>query len=165
MSICRIRAATRRERSAAFFQHPLRKRRETGFTLLEVLVATVILGTAVAALFGLLSGALRNADRLQAPEQALLLGQAKMNELLAVGADPSSAAALPLEEKVEGRWGEQFRWEALATRLGSSPQRVPGETTLVRIALDVFWKSGTGEERKFSLETCQLRPEPGRVGP
>ena len=137
-----------------------RGRREAGFTLLEVLVATVILGTAVAALFSLLSGALRNADRLQAPEQALLMGQAKMNELLAVGADPSSTAALSLDEKVEGRWDDQFRWEALAARFRSSSQRVPGETTLVRIALDVFWKSGAGEERKLSLETYQLRPEP-----
>ncbi|HWP84484.1 MAG TPA: prepilin-type N-terminal cleavage/methylation domain-containing protein, partial [Terriglobia bacterium] len=38
--------------------------RDAGFTLLEVLVATAILGTAVAALFSLLSGSLAGARRL-----------------------------------------------------------------------------------------------------
>ena len=139
----------------------MNKWQEGGFTLLEVLVATVILGTAVAALFGLLSGALRNADRLQAPEQALLLGQAKLNELLAVGAEPSGAE-VSLNQKVEGRWDDRFRWEAMVSP--SFPEGAPGATILVRIALDVFWKSGAGEERKLSLETYQLRPESGRVG-
>ncbi|MBI1956467.1 MAG: type II secretion system protein [Acidobacteria bacterium] len=142
-----------------------REWREAGFTLLEVLVATVILGTAVAALFGLLSGALRNADRLQAPEQALLLGQAKMNDLLAVATESGGAAGeLPLDQKIEGRWDDRFRWEAQATRFRSSPERAPGGTILARIALDVFWKLGAGEERKLSLETYQLRLEPVRGG-
>jgi len=139
----------------------MNKWQEAGFTLLEVLVATVILGMAVAALFGLLSGALRNADRLQAPEQALLLGQAKLNELLAVGAVPGGEE-VSLNQKVEGHWDDRFRWEAMASR--SFPEGAPGGTTLVRIALDVIWKSGAGEERKLSLETYQLRLEPVRVG-
>ncbi|MBI4465015.1 MAG: prepilin-type N-terminal cleavage/methylation domain-containing protein [Acidobacteria bacterium] len=139
-----------------------RAKNEPGFTLLEVLVATAILGTAVAALFGLLSGALRNADRLQGPEQALLLGEAKLNELLAVGAGSSETPGeLPLDQKMEGRWDEQFRWEALATRFRSSPERVPGEIILTRIELDVFWKTGEEqEERKLSLESYQLWQEP-----
>jgi len=136
---------------------------QKGFTLLEVLVATAILGTAVAALIGLLSGALRNSERLQDPAQALLLGQSKMNELLGAGiaAEDGTVAAMPLDAKLEGQWDDRFRWEAVATRSRSSPQRVPGETILARIALDVYWKAGPEEqERKLSLETYQLRREP-----
>src|SRR3990167_7380308 len=59
---------------------------QRGFTLLEALVATAVLGASVAALLGLFSGALRNAARIEAPERALLLGQSKLNELLAAGA-------------------------------------------------------------------------------
>src|SRR5688572_23288187 len=66
--------------------------RQRGFTLLEALVATAVLGASVAALLGLLSGALRNAARLEAPERALLLGQSKLNELLAPGGVRQSAA-------------------------------------------------------------------------
>src|SRR3990172_490576 len=88
--------------------------REKGFTLLEVLVATAILGTAVAALFGLLSGALGNLSRLQEHQQALLLGQSKLNELLVAGVEAGNGATVetPLDEKIQGRWDEQFRWES-----------------------------------------------------
>lgn len=141
---------------------------QKGFTLLEVLVATAILGTAIAALLSLLSGALRNSERLQAPAQALLLGQSKMNELLGAGvaAEDGTLTAMPLDVKLQGRWDEPFRWEAVATRVRSSPERMPGETILVQVALNVFWKPGSGnQERKLSLETYQLRREPPMDSP
>ena len=156
--------------------------RERGFTLLEALVATAVLGMAVAALLGLLSGALRNAARLEAPEQALLLGQSKLNELISAGVeedgDPSTTlpsaprgaggtsetSELPFDRTIEGSWDERFRWEARMTRFRSSPERTPGERLLARIALDVFWKAEGGgpgsEERKLSFETYQMRLEP-----
>ena len=156
--------------------------RQRGFTLLEALVATAVLGTAVAALLGLLSSSLRNAARLEAPERALLLGQSKLNELITAGVEgeegsasalPSTAlgtggtgetSALPFDRMIEGRWDERFRWEARMTRFRSSPERTPGELLLARVALDVFWKTDTGgargNERKLSFETYQLRREP-----
>ncbi len=143
-------------------------RNQKGFTLLEVLVATAILGTAIAALISLFSGALRNSARLQAPAQALLLGQSKMNELLGAGVavEDGTMTAMPLDAKLEGKWEEPFRWEAVATRSRSSPERTPGETILIQIALDVFWKTATREqERKLSLETYQLRREPPPASP
>ena len=146
-------------------QHRTRQR---GFTLLEALVATAVLGAAVVGMLGLLSGALRNADRLQAPEQALLLGRSTLNELISAGltTQDGGVVEMPFDQKIGGRWNEQFRWEAVATRIRSSPQPVPGETLLARIALDVFWKTGAGrEERKLSFETYQLRLEPPKVGP
>jgi type II secretion system protein I len=139
-----------------------------GFTLLEVLIATAILGTAVAALFSLLSGSLGNISKLRAPEQALLLGQSRLNELLAQGAAAGQPQTqeFPLDQKLEGRWDDEFRWEALATRFRPSEERRPGDIALVRITLDVFWKARAGgEERKLSLETYQLRQTPFEVRP
>ena len=141
-------------------------RSQKGFTLLEVLVATAIMGMAVAALLSLLSGSLGNLQRLEAPEQALLLGQSQLNELLAPAAEASNGAGagMPLGQRIAGRWDEQFRWEAIATRHRSSPEPAPGETILVRIALDIFWGSGLGKpEKKLSFETYQLWKEPGRI--
>ena len=144
-----------------------RDHREDGFTLLEVLVATVILGTAVAALFSLLSGSLSNARRLQAPEQTLLLARSQLNELLAASEQGRAAApALPLDERVRGRWNDQFRWEAQATRVPTPRPPMPGETVLVRIKFDAFWKSENGDgEKQLFLETYQLWQEPARVVP
>lgn len=141
--------------------------RQAGFTLLEALVATAVMGAAVAALLGLLSGALRNASRLEAPEQALLLGQSKLNELLAAGveAQEGETSNPALDQTIGGRWDERFRWEARRTRFRSSPQRTPGELLLARVALDVYWKSGTGdEERKLSFESYQILREPVENG-
>ena len=140
---------------------------EEGFTLLEVLVATVILGTAVAALFSLLSGSLSGARRLQAPEQALLLARSQLNELLSASEQGRAAApALPLDERVRGRWDDQFRWEAQATRVPMARAPIPGEAVLVRIEFDAFWTSGSGDgEQQLSLETYQLWQAARQVGP
>jgi prepilin-type N-terminal cleavage/methylation domain-containing protein len=137
---------------------------ERGFTLLEILVATAILGTAVAALFGLLSSSLGNARKLQAPSQALLLGRSLMNQLIAESAYASGGTALstPLDEKIQGRFNEQFRWEARATRSDAVAQTSPGQPILARMVLDIFWKSDPGKpEKKLTFETYQLR-EPTR---
>ena len=142
-------------------------RRDAGFTLLEVLVATAILGTAVAALFSLLSGSLSNARRLQGPERALWLARTQMNELLAASErGRGSSATLLLDQKMRGQWDEQFRWEATATPVPAPVPPAPGETIVVRIVLDTFWKSEASErEKKLTLETYQLWQEPSRSSP
>ncbi|MBI4444087.1 MAG: prepilin-type N-terminal cleavage/methylation domain-containing protein [Acidobacteria bacterium] len=144
------------------------RRNRAGFTLLEVLVATAIVGTAVAALLSLFSATLGNIQRLELPEQALLLGRTKFNELLTLGPEQSGGlnAQVLLDEKMEGRWDERFRWEAMATRYRSSERRVAGETILVRITVDVFWRTNPDRpERKLSLESYQLWREPGGAEP
>ena len=105
-------------------------------------------------------------QRLRAPSQALLLGQRGMNELLAAGFQTGGGpvVALPLDQKIQGRWDEQYRWEALATRFNPPPVTAPGQTILVRIVLDIFWKPGPVKpEKKLSLETYQLQQEPPRI--
>jgi type II secretion system protein I len=57
-------------------------KRRAGFTLLEVLVATVIMGIAVAGLMAGLSQSVRNASRLTEHDRAAMLARTKMNELL-----------------------------------------------------------------------------------
>jgi len=54
--------------------------KRAGFTLLEVLVATVIMGIAVAGLIAGLSQSVRNAARLSDYDRAAMLARTKMNE-------------------------------------------------------------------------------------
>jgi general secretion pathway protein I len=136
---------------------------QSGFTLLEVLVATAILGTAVTALFSLLSGSLSNVERLRAPSRALMLAQSRMNELLSSGIDmpDGTSVPLPINQKIEGKWDDQFRWEAMATRYSPLPEVGQEPAAVVRIALNVYWKTAPSRpEKKLSLETYQLRQEP-----
>ena len=56
--------------------------RRRGFTLLEMLVASAIMGIAVTALLASLSASLHNAARLTEYDRAALLAREKMDELL-----------------------------------------------------------------------------------
>src|SRR5205807_7014811 len=53
-----------------------------GFTLLEMIVATVIMAVAIVGLLSGISGAVRNASRLTAYDRAVQLARWRMNELL-----------------------------------------------------------------------------------
>ena len=55
---------------------------ERGFTLLEVMVATLIMGIAVSGVLSGLAAAARNASRLTQYDRATLLARQKMDELL-----------------------------------------------------------------------------------
>lgn len=125
--------------------------RENGFTLLEVLVATVIMAVAVVALLSTLSTSMRNAARLTDYDRATLLARSKMDELLA---DPK----LPRRTMMEGTWpatraaGLQAGWRAMVTPVDLPPSPQPGVWALDRIELQIWWM--TGENRRtFQLES------------
>jgi prepilin-type N-terminal cleavage/methylation domain-containing protein len=69
---------------ASIGQRLTRADREAGFTLIEVLVAAVILALAALAVFGTLSAATRNAQRAQATQVALDQAQEEMEKLHAL---------------------------------------------------------------------------------
>ncbi len=138
--------------------------RRRGFTLLEVLVATVIMATAVVALLSNLSTSLNNAARLTEYDRAALLARRTMDELLL---QPN----LPKLTAIEGNFdpestGTQGGWRALVTPFERLPQAAPGTMALDRIELEVWWMSG-GQRRTLSLEafrTVVLRPEDLALG-
>ena len=68
-----------------------------GFTLLEALVATVIMGIAVTGVVNLLSASARNAAHLTQYDRATLLARQKMDELLI---EPNLKRGMPMQ----GTW-------------------------------------------------------------
>ncbi len=126
---------------------------QRGFTLMEVLVATAIMGIAVAALMSGFSGSLRNMGRAQGYERALLLGREQLNRMLVEGAKPGLW---------HGRWDDGTRWEAQVERWDPQARKQrPRDQELPPVAvirLTVFWKGSTGE-KSVTLETSKYDAE------
>jgi general secretion pathway protein I len=120
------------------------------FTLLEVMVATTVMGIAVVTLMSGLSTSVRNASRLTDYDRVALLARAKMDALLV---DPT----LPLDSLMEDSLdpvllgGARGGWRAQVTPFETAPSPVPGALGLDRVQLEIWWMSGD-RRRSFSLE-------------
>ena len=121
-----------------------------GFTLLEVMVATLIMAIAVTGLLSALSNSLSNASRLTDYDRAMLLARQKMDELLL-------DKKLPDNLPIRGAWdagitgGEAMEWRALVTTFEKPEHSGPGTPILERIELQIGWNRGD-KPRTFSLE-------------
>jgi general secretion pathway protein I len=121
-----------------------------GFTLLEVLVATAIMGIAVAGLLNTISGAARNASRLTEYDRAVLLAQSKMDELLA---EPKLARNVPMSGDFDAvrTGGVPCSWRAVIQPFETTPGAGSGMWVVDRIELEIDWMDG-GTKHSFSLE-------------
>jgi type II secretion system protein I len=121
--------------------------RKAGFTLLEVLVATAIMGIAVAGVLSGISASARNAARLAQYDRATLVARAKMNELLVDMKAPRNA-------QFQGAWDAatpNAGWTARVTAFEAPQGSGPGMWDLDRIELEVWWMDGAAR-RAFTLE-------------
>lgn len=142
-----------------------------GFSLLEVLVAFVILGLVLGTLMEIFSGGLRNVTRAAEYQHALLLGQSK---LATIGIE------VPLKEgESSGEFDSTYRWQstikALPDELSQIEEKPAAEkpggekpagenaggpvailpVTLMEVDVRVMW--GGGEQpRVVSLKTVRL---------
>lgn len=135
-----------------------------GFTLLEVMVATTIMGIAVAGLIAGLSQSVKNAARLTDYDRAAMLARTKMNDLLV-------DATLPFDGTTEGRFdqdqtaGIATGWRAVMQPFDLPPNAGPGTIVLQRVGLELWWEPSTGSRRTIQLEGFRQARIPVPAGP
>ena len=131
------------------------RKNQQGFTLLEILVATTIMGVAVVGLLSSLSTSMRNAAHITDADRAAQMARNKMEELLV-------DVNLPFQGELQGAFDNGSGWTAQIAPF-EMPQTQPGALILQRIALIVWWKSGDNL-RQFPLEAYRIaeipRPTP-----
>ena len=119
--------------------------KRAGFTLLEVLVATTLMGIAVAGLLSGLSTSMSNASRLTEYDRAALLARRKMDELLV-------AHRLPKFVVLEGAFDQvNVGWRARVTPFELPPGAGAGAQMLERIELEIWWMNGE-KRQNFTLD-------------
>lgn len=140
------------------------KRSARGFSLLEVLVAFVILALVLGTLMEIFSGGLRNVSLAGEYQRAVLLGQSK---LAAVGIESPLA-----EGESQGEFDPIYRWQIVIKPFQDN-QMEPGEpaapaapgapepvaavlpVTLLEVEIRVLWGAGD-QSRTISLNAVRL---------
>ncbi len=123
-----------------------RTRPQAGFTLLEVMVATLIMAIAVVTLLSGLAASTRNAAKLAAYDRSTTLAKQKMDELLL-------DLKTPRNQTIEGPWADPRQpggWRARVSVFDGGTGG-PGSSVLDRIQLEVWWMDGP-TRKSFTLE-------------
>lgn len=129
--------------------------RTRGFTLLEVLVATLIMGLAVVGLLSAISTSMRNAARLTDYDRVAMVARSQMDALL-------TTRRLPDLSILEGKYapalmgGTEAGWRARVSPFEMPPGRGPGTAILERIELEVWWMAGE-KRRTFTLDAFRRK--------
>ncbi len=117
-----------------------------GFTLLEVLIASVLLGAVFVAAMALMSRSLQNIERMSVHELVLLHAREKMTELLL------HEELAP--ESLAGEWNDGFRWQVEIAPYQTVNPGQPAAYGLFRVRLTILW-GGRESVRTYVVETTQ----------
>ena len=122
-----------------------------GFSLLEVLVAFVILALVATALFRLIGGALGNAGVAEDVSRAVLVAQSRLDAARG-GARLSGESGTEDDGRIA--WSTRVEpWESPDTP-GAATQMIA--TQLCRISVEVRYPGAGGRERTLALATLKV---------
>lgn len=127
--------------------------RQTGFTLIEVVVAFLLLSLVMASGFELFTTGMRRAADLEDRAQALVVAQSRL---------ASAGVESPLKEGVASGQTEdgKYSWTVATTRSeeGAAEPNQPLQTPygLYRIEVVVQWRGADQRDQSLSLATLEL---------
>jgi general secretion pathway protein I len=104
----------------------------SGFTLLEVLVATIIMAVAISGLLSALTTSMNNAARLTDHDRAITLARQQMNDLLVTN-------TVPKDSPLQGAWdpaltgGRRCGWNGMVSVFEAPAGAAEGDPDLDRV--------------------------------
>ena len=120
--------------------------RQRGFTLIEVLVAMVILATTYGVLLKIFGGAIRNTARIEDYRTALTIAESTL-----------ALATESANEAPEGEVGDKFRWRVRSEQVpGVMAAEYISRSGPGLITVTVEWDSGPGKQHQVELSTVRL---------
>jgi general secretion pathway protein I len=127
--------------------------RQGGFTLLEILVAFIVLAVVGGSLLQLFQGGMRNVAYSAEYSRAALLARSRLAELEAY------PGLLPGED--EGAFDEHYRWRLVVTPYEDPLGEAGGVTgiELVHAELSILWDEAD-TARQFTVDTLLLSTTP-----
>lgn len=123
-----------------------------GMTLIEVLVAFVVLSITLAVIMQIFSGGMRNARLAGAYSYALILAESKLAE---IGVEQPLAVG-----QSSGQTDPDLTWHTSVDLLddGGAAERLRLPSRLYQIRAQVSWSEG-GRERQIALTSLRLGPK------
>lgn len=137
---------------------PKSRDRHSGFTLLEVLIALVLIGSGMAIAYTAISGSLKLREKTTSHTAAMILARSKLDEILS-----SSDFSLAEDQGVLNYGGVEYGFRARArpvVLLTSTQQdrirsfNLPFE----EISVEVFW-GATKSKQSYALKSFRLDPK------
>lgn len=125
-------------------------RQQQGFTLIEILVAFMILAMSLTVIFRIFSGGLRNVALSGDYARAVLVAE---SQLSAIGVSE------PLERGVTaGEWDTRFRWERVVEhyRPWEEDRELTADLLAYRVTVNVDWEHA-GRTRQITLRSVRLK--------
>ena len=128
--------------------------RSRGFTLIEVIVAFVLLSLVLATGFEIFSTGLRRAGDLDGYSRAIVVAQSK---LASVGLDQPLQAGAVEGDSEDGRTHWVLDMQPVEDEIApGQPQPGPGTYMLYRVRATVTWPGPNDRPRTYSLSTLAL---------
>lgn len=131
--------------------------RESGFTLIEVLVAFMILALSLTVLLRIFSGGLGNVALAGDYSDALLIAETQL---------ASTGVSEPLATGVtEGEWDQRFRWQRIVEPypVWKDIPDLPPPVSAFHVRVRVEWVH-KGRTREISLSSLRLLKQPAAGG-
>jgi general secretion pathway protein I len=125
--------------------------RQRGFSLIEILVAFVILAMSLSVIFRIFSGGLRNVALSEDYARAVLVAE---SQLAAVGVSE------PLVRGVTtGEWDQRFRWQRVIEQYlpWEQGKELPASLQAFQVSVNVDWEHA-GRQREITLNSVRLKP-------
>jgi len=125
-------------------------RHQRGFSLIEILVAFMILAMSLTVIFRIFSGGLRNVALSEDYARAVLVAQSQLSV---------SGISEPLQPGLSsGEWDGRFRWQRLVEpyRPWQQDKQLVATLTAYRVTVKVSWQHAGGT-RQIRLSSVRLK--------